>query len=80
MTLSTESLSPLKKQIVETNERAVKAQATPTKDVLEVVREILGYDIFQRWLIAEGARESAKESLYFAESTLDVGLETWPDE
>jgi hypothetical protein len=80
MTVSTESLSPLREQIVETNERVLRASPTPTKDVLEVVKEILGYDIFERWSIAEGAREFAEESVYFAESTLDVALETWPDE
>jgi hypothetical protein len=80
MTLSTESLSPLKEQIIETNEQVVETSSASTRDVLEVVREILGYDIFERWAIAEGAQESAEESAYFAESTLDIGLETWPDE
>jgi hypothetical protein len=80
MTLSTESLSPLKEQIVETNNTQVKLSRSPARSVVEVVNEILGYDIFERWLIAEGAQEFAEESLHFAESTLEAALETWPDE
>jgi hypothetical protein len=80
MTLYTESLSPLKEQIVETNERVVGASRAPTRDVYEVVEEILGYDIRERWLTAEGAREFSEESAHFAESTLDAALETWPHE
>ncbi len=80
MTVSTESLSPLREQIVETNERVFRASPTPSKDVREVVIDILGYDIFERQLIAEGAHELREESLHFAESTLDAALETWPDE
>jgi hypothetical protein len=80
MTLSTELLSPLKEQIIETNSGQVEPSRSPKRSVVEVVNEILGYDIFERWLIAEGAQEFAEESLHFAESTLDAGLETWPDE
>jgi hypothetical protein len=80
MTVSTETLSPLKEQIVETNERVSKSAQVRTKDVFEIIKEILGYDIVERQLVAEGAYELREESLQFAESTLDAALETWPDE
>ena len=80
MTLSTESYSPIKEQIIETNERVVETSHAQTKDVREVVKDILGYDIFERQLIAEGAWTLREESRNFAESTLDAALETWPDE
>ncbi len=80
MTGSTESLSPLKEQIIETNSTQVEPSRSPERSVVEVVNEILGYDIFERWLIAEGAYEMREESLQFAENTLDAALETWPDE
>jgi hypothetical protein len=80
MTLSTESYSPIKEQIIETNERVVETSHAQTKDVREVVKDILGYDIFERQLIAEGAWALREESRNFAESTLDAAHETWPDE
>jgi len=69
----------LRERIVETNNRKVEVRPATKKSVIAVVNEILGYDIFERRLIAEGAHEFGQESLHFAESTLDAGLETWPE-
>lgn len=48
--------------------------------VFERLREILGYDVRDQQLLAEGYRELADESLMLAESTLAVGIEALPPE
>jgi hypothetical protein len=50
------------------------------RDVFEILEEILGYDIFEMQLMAEGYREAAEESLAIAESNLDATIQTLPDE
>jgi hypothetical protein len=48
--------------------------------VFERLREILGYDVGEQQLLAEGYREFAEESLMLSESTLAAGIETLPPE
>jgi len=48
--------------------------------VFERLREILGYDLREQQLLAEGYREFAKESLTLSESTLAAGVEALPPE
>ena len=81
MTRSTESLSPLREQIVQTNKGyEASASSASGKSVIEVVIEILGYDIFEQELIAKGSWEMAEESLHISESNLAAGYETFPSE
>ncbi len=46
--------------------------------VFDRLREILGYDIGEQRLLAEGYREFAAESLTLAESTLAASVEALP--
>ncbi len=48
--------------------------------VFERLREILGYDLREQQLLAEGYREFAKESLTLSESTLAASVEALPPE
>jgi hypothetical protein len=50
------------------------------ENVIEVVNRLLGYDIEQQRLMAQGYRESAEESLVIAESNLAASVETLPDD
>lgn len=49
-------------------------------DVIEIVNRILGYDILESQLMAEGYLEFADESLTTAEGTMAAFYETLPPE
>jgi hypothetical protein len=48
------------------------------RDVFEILEEILGYDIVEMQLMAEGYRVTADESLALAESNIAATIETLP--
>jgi hypothetical protein len=52
----------------------------PRSRVFQRLREILGYDVREQSLLAEGYREFAEESLALSESTLAAGVEALPPE
>jgi hypothetical protein len=50
----------------------------PGVDVFELISEILGYDIREVQLMAEGYREAAGECLWLAENNIVASAETLP--
>ena len=67
-------------ELATTEDEAREASHLPVSDVIERVNEILGYDIFEAALMAEGYRVMADEMLEIAESTLAAGYEALPPE
>jgi hypothetical protein len=52
----------------------------PPSEIYDVLCRILGYDIREQWLLAEGYREMAEESLRLSEDSLAAGFEALPPE
>jgi hypothetical protein len=52
----------------------------PPSEIYNVLCRILGYDIRSQWLLAEGYREMAEESLQLSEDSLAAGFEALPPE
>ena len=63
-----------------TSESTLDSPPSNGEGVLEVVNRLLGYDIDEVRLMAQGYRESAQEALAIAESNLAASAETLPTE
>ncbi len=57
-----------------------KEAPTGHSRVFDRIREILGYDLREQQLLAEGYRKFAEESLTLSESTLAASVEALPPE
>ena len=65
---------------IDTNDDASReAAALPAAAVIERVNAILGYDIFESSLMAEGYVELGSEMLAISESTLPAQAEVLPE-
>lgn len=65
---------------LDTNDDASReAAALPAQAVIERVNAILGYDIFESSLMAEGYVELGSEMLSISESTLAAQAEALPE-
>ena len=74
------TLAPGFELIQTSTAEASKDEAAPVVDLVARLREILGYDIFEETLMAEGYREMGAEMLSISENTSAAMFEALPDE